>query len=177
VPGYLGRVGQGIARRVLPGAVYRLAAGAAGVGVLLTPVTAVAAHPNCAELPSSAVGATPVISRPTPITPSWPTDRAADSDRTVSSPAWPVSPVTSVVPARPSSAPTRTASVATRVVVRPGDSLWSIADAHLAGPRTDSRVAAAWPRWYAANRHLIGADPDHIDPGQILRPPREGTSR
>jgi nucleoid-associated protein YgaU len=34
-------------------------------------------------------------------------------------------------------------------------------------------VAASWPRWYAANRRVIGADPDLILPGQILRPPAD----
>ncbi len=57
------------------------------------------------------------------------------------------------------------------VTVRRGDSLWSLAAARL-GPRaTNARIAAEWPRWYAANRPVIGPDPAVILPGQQLRPP------
>ena len=57
------------------------------------------------------------------------------------------------------------------VVVRRGDTLWDIAARHL-GPRGEAAdVAAAWPRWHAANRAVIGARPDLILPGQVLRPP------
>ena len=55
-----------------------------------------------------------------------------------------------------------------RVVVHRGDSLWSIAAQHLGEQATDADVADAWPRWYAANRELIGEDPDHLLPGQVL---------
>jgi hypothetical protein len=58
-----------------------------------------------------------------------------------------------------------------RVLVRTGDSLWRIAASRL-GPRASvGDVAAAWPRWYAANRARIGPDPDLVRPGQRLRPP------
>ena len=57
------------------------------------------------------------------------------------------------------------------VTVHRGDSLWSVAARHL-GPRaSDAQVAHEWPRWYAANRAVIGADPDVLVPGQQLRPP------
>lgn len=58
------------------------------------------------------------------------------------------------------------------VVVTAGDSLWSIARAHLPDP-SDADVATHWPRWYAANRTVIGPDPDLIHPGQILLAPTE----
>jgi nucleoid-associated protein YgaU len=57
------------------------------------------------------------------------------------------------------------------VVVRRGDSLWAIAARHLGDGAGAAEIAAAWPRWHAANRHLIGADPDLIRPGQRLRAP------
>lgn len=57
------------------------------------------------------------------------------------------------------------------VVVRRGDSLWSIAARHLPAGATDHEIAAAWPRWYAANRTVIGPDPDPLRPGQRLAPP------
>lgn len=66
--------------------------------------------------------------------------------------------------------PTREPAPAEVVVMR-GDSLWSIAAAHL-GPRaTAAEIAAEWPRWHTANRAAIGADPDVILPGTVLQPP------
>lgn len=66
------------------------------------------------------------------------------------------------------------------VVVHRGDSLWSIAAAHL-GPQADAQaIAAEWPRWYAANRHIIGDDPDLLDVGTRLLTPDhalEGSNR
>ncbi|HET7800123.1 MAG TPA: LysM domain-containing protein [Humibacillus xanthopallidus] len=60
------------------------------------------------------------------------------------------------------------------VTVRRGDSLWSIAARHLTAGASDAEVARAWPRWFAANRAVIGEDPDLIRPGMQLVPPREG---
>jgi nucleoid-associated protein YgaU len=57
------------------------------------------------------------------------------------------------------------------VVVHEGDSLWSIAARHLGPTTTDAQIAAEWPRWWAANRDVIGPDPSLIYPGQRLRPP------
>ena len=55
--------------------------------------------------------------------------------------------------------------------VRPGDTLWGLA-ARLLGPRASTaQVQAAWPRWHAANRAVIGPDPDLLYPGQTLHPP------
>lgn len=74
-----------------------------------------------------------------------------------------------------STAPDRGTPKATRgdeqVVVRTGDSLWSIAAAHLASGATDAEIAASWPRWYRANADVIGPDPDRVYPGQVLRTP------
>lgn len=50
------------------------------------------------------------------------------------------------------------------VVVRPGDSLWSIAASHPSGEPVDARWRAIW----AANRAVVGDDPDLILPGQRL---------
>lgn len=56
-------------------------------------------------------------------------------------------------------------------VVQRGDSLWSIV-AHALGPyATDVDVAEEWPRWYQANRDVIGANPHLIFPGQVLHAP------
>lgn len=57
------------------------------------------------------------------------------------------------------------------VVVLAGDSLWSIAERHL-GPGADAtEVAAAWPRWWEANRAVVGDDPHLLLPGQRLVAP------
>jgi hypothetical protein len=56
--------------------------------------------------------------------------------------------------------------------VRPGDSLWSIAEAALrrsGAPNAPADVAAYWPEIYALNGGLVGTDPDLIRPGQLLR--------
>jgi len=67
--------------------------------------------------------------------------------------------------------PARAASDPATVRVRRGDSLWSIAAARL-GPGADGPdVAAYWRRIHALNAGVIGADPDHIEPGQSLRLP------
>ncbi len=57
------------------------------------------------------------------------------------------------------------------VVVLRGDSLWSIARRHLPPNATNAQIAASWPRWWAANRSVVGADPDLLLPGQRLVPP------
>ena len=53
------------------------------------------------------------------------------------------------------------APTAPAVTVRAGDTLWSIAGGD------------DWPEWYAANRDVIGPDPDLIRPGQVLTPPEK----
>ena len=63
------------------------------------------------------------------------------------------------------------ASGAELVRVRPGDTLWSLAAARLAPAAPDSAVDRLWRGWYAANRPVIGPDPDLLQPGQLLRPP------
>jgi nucleoid-associated protein YgaU len=58
------------------------------------------------------------------------------------------------------------------VVVRPGDSLWSIAADHLPPDAPAATIATAWPQWYTANRERIGHDPHLIHPGtRLLLPP------
>jgi hypothetical protein len=57
------------------------------------------------------------------------------------------------------------------VVVRRGDTLWELAARHLGARASAADIARAWPRWYAANRRVIGADPAFLLPGQLLYPP------
>ncbi|GEA88620.1 hypothetical protein Q760_08230 [Cellulomonas cellasea DSM 20118] len=62
------------------------------------------------------------------------------------------------------------------VVVATGDSLWRIAQRALGPDASDQEVAAEWPRWYAANADVIGADPGLLLPGQVLRVPSTGST-
>ena len=64
-------------------------------------------------------------------------------------------------------ASTTTAQPAPRYVVRPGDSLSSIAAARA--------VRGGWRALYAANRRVIGPDPDVIHPGTVLVLPGQVT--
>ncbi|MBT2553686.1 hypothetical protein J7I89_11775 [Arthrobacter sp. ISL-5] len=57
------------------------------------------------------------------------------------------------------------------VAVRAGDSLWTIAARELGPAASDVEIAVQWPRWYVVNRQVIGADPNVLLPGQVLRPP------
>lgn len=55
-----------------------------------------------------------------------------------------------------------------RVVVAPGDSLWSIARSRAAADATAAEIDRSWRRIWRANRDVIGADPDLIRPGQRI---------
>ena len=57
------------------------------------------------------------------------------------------------------------------VTVLAGDTLWDIVAAYLGPDASHVDVALEWPRWYAANRALIGRSPDVLLPGQILHAP------
>lgn len=57
------------------------------------------------------------------------------------------------------------------VTVRPGDCLWSLAQAHLGYDATTAQISAEVDRWWEANANVIGADPDLLMPGQILTIP------
>ena len=56
-------------------------------------------------------------------------------------------------------------------VVRRGDALWDVAARHLGPTATAADIAREWPRWYAANRAVIGADPSLLRPGEVLYAP------
>lgn len=84
-------------------------------------------------------------------------------------------------PAPPAAAPGPVASAPVRaarepqagheLVVRSGDTLWTIAARHLGPEASDIDIALEWPRWFENNRAVIGSDPDALLPGQILKAP------
>jgi LysM repeat protein len=58
------------------------------------------------------------------------------------------------------------------VVVRPGDSLWSISSERLGPSTTPQQIANGVEQIYALNQNRIGSDPNFILPGQkLLLPP------
>lgn len=144
LPGRVGLVADGVARHCLPRALRAALVAALGIGAAALPVTAAGAD------------------SPRPST----TRLIPDLDRAAAG-----RPALIALPT-PSASPRSAAPVlVTPVLVTPGDTLWRIA-AHALGPRaTDRAVAAAWPRWWAVNRAVIGDDPDLIRPGQQLTPP------
>jgi nucleoid-associated protein YgaU len=71
----------------------------------------------------------------------------------------------------PDTAPTAGQRTEGDVVVAPGDCLWDIAARMLGSGASNADIAVEWPRWYAANREVVGGDPDLLMPGMVLRPP------
>jgi nucleoid-associated protein YgaU len=64
------------------------------------------------------------------------------------------------------------------VVVRRGDTLWSISARLLAGTATDARVVRTWHRLHRLNLARIGPDPDLILPGtRLVVPPAPSAHR
>lgn len=148
LPGLLGATCGGIADRLLPSALRRAAAVGIGLSVAAGGAGGAAAlahaSPGPAHRPPAAMLA---VDWPAG-TPTSPSDTGVD---------WPA--------ASPAHSRPRT------VLVADGDCLWTIAARDLDPSATNSEIAAAWQRWYAANRTVIGADPDLIRPGQRLIAP------
>jgi hypothetical protein len=76
----------------------------------------------------------------------------------------------------PDRAVTGSPPVRRTVRVRPGDTLWSLAARDLPVGSPDASITARWHAIYAANRSLIGPDPDVIVPGLRLRLPGKDPS-
>jgi resuscitation-promoting factor RpfA len=196
LPGAAGRCVERVGRALLPRAVRGLIAGSAGLGVLLAPVAVGASTPTG---PAGPTGTATSSGQPASVpAPAWPISPAgtppsepsvspAPTTASVPAPIWPSStgptPAAPAIGSTPKQAPapaphaTRpaTASPAHGVDVRAGDCLWLIASRRLGPAASAADVAAEWPRWYAANKAVIGADPAVIRPGEVLQPPAAGT--
>jgi hypothetical protein len=140
-PGALGWVADRIARRLVPAGLRSAMAVALGVGLGMASPAMAAAPP--AGVATAAAEAVP----------DWPAGEPAPPPV----PEWP------------------RANQDERHVVAAGDCLWLIAaqrltDASGSAP-PDADVARAVDEWWRVNHGVIGADPDLIHPGQVLRPP------
>lgn len=159
LPGLTGHAARSAARRLAPATVRRAVEVALGLSVVV------------------GVGAAgPAAASPGP--PTAPAAAAPSLDWAAPSPEGlapePIAPSLDWA-ARPAGAPRVAAE---QVVVARGDSLWSLAERDLAA-RTgaapcDGDIAQAWPAWWAANRDVVGDDPDVIQPGTRLSPPADG---
>ncbi|HEX2074592.1 MAG TPA: hypothetical protein VHF92_12475 [Geodermatophilus sp.] len=157
LPGAVGAAARGTARVLLPAGARRAAALALGVGLATgSPVLA-----GCGWAPAHAapLAAATVIDRSLP-----------------GAPDWPLSPgVTAPAPTRDDAVPDWPPPAAGEHVVLAGECLWDIAQRWLhdrfGRSPTVAEVAAAVEAWWTANAAVIGADPDLLLPGQVLRPP------
>ena len=135
----------------------------------MTGTPSVTGTPNVTSSPSKtpAVSAAPVPD--SDLLPGWLPARPVKAGRHARSQPAPAGAV-------PSTTGTGAAGRSREVVVRRGDTLWAIASRHLGADASAEEVARAWPEWFSANRAVIGADPDHLVPGERLRVPRSAAS-
>jgi hypothetical protein len=164
VPGAAGRLAGWLLGHVLPGSARRAAALALGLG--LGTIAPVALPPVGHPLVASATAAEDVGAEPGPVPVDRPTAPAPDVV-----PDWPTGSVdaSGAPPDWPQATPGE------HVVIR-GDCLWDIAADWLqqqapGAPVATAEVARATRDWWRANAAVIGADPDRLLPGQVLRPP------
>lgn len=195
LPGFAGHAGTLMSRRVAPALVRRLVEAALGVAVVASVATptaaladAVARRPAAIERVVAGPERAPALlgdqvgaaveapaqlgDRVFAVAVALPPVGDAAFDRPGQAP-----PVLRATP-RPAAelsvfiGPNRSQDTgAEHIVVRRGDTLWSIAQCHLGAGSTDEQVDAHWRRWYDANRAAIGANPDLISPGARLTPP------
>ena len=171
-----------------PAFMRRLAAAALGIQLAAAPLPALAS-PTANSFPASTMAA-PVsaglaraataVSGSEKADPGWQPSkagaRAAGSKFSghgteAVDPSWTPSagpaPASLLFPGAPQPDPAPAATV----TVRAGDTLWDLAAAQLGPGATDQEVARHWPAWHAANRGVIGPDPHHLLPGQVLAVP------
>jgi hypothetical protein len=197
-PGAVGRVCEAVSRRVTPAILRRVVEAIVGISVLAGPLTAgsALAVPAAVKVPaasaspstpgsaapsaSSSVDWTPELDRPTSPARAAPDVRLpVFLDRPANPYVAPAPRSAAVVtPAGPAALiagsphrDTGRAGAGRGYVVHRGDALWDIAARHLGPSATAADVAREWPRWYEANRAVIGTNPNLIRPGELLVPP------
>lgn len=134
------------------------------------PATATVAAAAAANAPDRALV-------PKPAAPA-PSIGGGQGPRAAPDPQWrPSAPVPLVDPsdsALLAPMPRASAAADATVTVLRGDTLWHLAARHLGPGASDAEIAQEWPRWYTANRDVIGSNPDRLIPGQQLRLPPAG---
>jgi hypothetical protein len=168
LPGALGQTSTVLAARIAP------AAARTAVGLILGTTLTAAIVPGTAFADTG--GTAPIAS--SQIAFGGLVDLAPDASfRLVSDagPAADAAPPPSWFPDKATSAARssseRQSSHTGQVAVHRGDTLWSIAAHRLGARATSSEIDTEWHRWFAANRKVIGADANAIEPGQLLSPP------
>lgn len=170
LPGRLGRLADGLVRRVAPASVRGLVRMAVGTSLAASVLTGPAAL---------AEDRTPMVAGSVSDSLEWPGLAPVTAAPAVTG-APPVAAAPHVTVAPPTSSPTPTADPRPsavplahlhEVVVQEGDSLWAIAQRALGPSASDQQVAKAWPQWWAANRAVVGDHPDLIHPGDRLSAP------
>jgi resuscitation-promoting factor RpfA len=191
-PGALGRLCAKTSQRLTPRLLRRFIEAVVGISVLAGPLGATSAF---AASPAPAASASTAAADAGRGSSGWtsdldrPTSQIAPASRPplyLDRPANPYvaqspRPVVTLAPAGSAAliagSPHRDAhdgtgaSYVESYVVRRGDALWDIAARHLGVSATAADVAREWPRWYDANRAVIGDDPALIRPGELLVPP------
>lgn len=174
------------AGRFVPGFMRRLVMAALGLQLLTAPLATASAQPpvpgmapathaaSAAWTPAPAAAATDAAAGSGDSTPtSAPAPTPAPGTAAVVIPQWrPLNPVVEPGPlAGPPLRHQEPADHAGVITVRSGDSLWSLSADRLGPYASDVDIAMDWPRLYQANRDVIGANPNLLRPGQVLRLP------
>ena len=173
------------ARRIVAGA---LVAGLGATPAWATPVEPGAVHAKTATLtsvtvvaevrasqgePATSTDTAPVASDDLGWTPTLPDPGApaagADAPAAAETPGAGANAADSPRDAAPSGGE----AMPDTVTVTPGDSLWSLTATLLGPTASDAQVALAWPRLYATNASVVGADPSVIHPGTVLTVPSD----
>lgn len=174
LPGALGQACSLLSARIAPAAARKVVAFVLGTTLTaaLVPGTAAARTGLDARAPAVAAAAQDAISGVADVAPDasfrFVSDVVPASDA-APRPLW--SPERAEPPERPASSKSRVSPAGGVAVVHRGDTLWSIAAHHLGPTATSAEIDAEWHRWFAANRDVIGNDPNVIGPGQLLSPP------
>ena len=175
LPGALGATFDAVACRLAPAAVRRAVALLLGTALTLAVVPSAALAAGD-PVPGARPAAVLSFTAPDPgfrSTTPEPAAAASAASPGIEAPAAPAPGTPAVVSSLGplGQHPQAGTNVGGHVVVRRGDTLWDIAARHLGPGATTAGIAHEWPRWHAANRALIGPDPDRIQPGQRLVPP------
>lgn len=144
----------GLSAHLAPPGVGSAGGAAAAAGTALT-----AFFPGRSAPPDPAPAADPL--------PAWSAPELSPSPGVNPSPAGSPSPTAAAA----TPGPPPPASGTTRCIrVQPGDTLWALT-ASLLSTTDPVRLAQGWPALWAANRSVIGADPNLLYPGELLRVP------